>query len=308
MHSKFVVTGGAGFIGSHLVDALVASGHHVVVIDNLSSGSLSNLKNSAIDFHNLDVTDDPQKIAAIIEGSECVFHLAAKTSVQESLDDPQAYSKVNVIGTASILEACRLASVKKFVFSSTSAIYGNTAIFPTLESVKPDPISPYALSKLVGEKYCNLYTSVYGISTAVLRYFNVYGDRVNAKGSYRSVIPIFLEKHSNGEPLPITNDGRQTRDFIHVHDVVAANISAMQKLHPDSPVRFTVNIGSGESVSVNEIANLFNSKMVNVGFRLEPKMSLASIDRAQSILGWKPQVKLIDWLKDRIESQTQTFH
>lgn len=295
MNRKVTVIGGAGFIGSHLVKALVEQGFRVTVIDNLSSGKKSNIKNLAIDLRVYDITGDPKKIAAIIKGSECVFHLAALTSVQESLESPTLYNSVNVTGTANVLEACRIAEVDQLVFSSSSSVYGNTTIFPTNESSTLDPISPYALTKQIGERYCQLYSSVFGIKTTCLRYFNVYGENSNPNSSYKSVIPIFIEKSKAGEPLPIVNDGEQRRDFIHVSDVVSANIAAID---PNKYHRI-INIGSGENISVNEIAKIIGGKTINVGFRLEPKISLSDITAAKSYFNWEPAVKLEDWLKDQ---------
>jgi UDP-glucose 4-epimerase len=295
MNPKVTVIGGAGFIGSHLVELLLAEGYQVTVIDNLSSGKKSNLKNLKIDLRVYDITDDPQMIASMIKGSECVFHLAALTSVQGSLERPTAYNLVNVIGTANVLEACRLADVKRFVFSSTSAVYGNTESFPTKETVTPEPMSTYALTKLIGEQYCKMYSELYGIHTTCLRYFNVYGDRTNLTSSYRSVIPIFLENSKAGKPLPFTNDGGQSRDFVHVTDVANANLAAIgQKRYHD-----IINIGSGKSVTVNELMEVIGGECKSIGARLEPRMSLANIARAEAALNWKPSINLLDWIKDQ---------
>ena len=292
MTQKVTVTGGAGFIGSHLVDLLLQEGYAVTVIDDLSSGKSKNLPKDKVDLRVYDIADDPKKIATIIKGSECVFHLAALTSVQGSLEDPKPYNQVNITGTVNMLEACRIAEVKKFVFSSSSSVYGNTLITPTSEQVEPDPISPYALSKQIGEQYCKLYSHNYGIVTTCLRYFNVFGERTNPKSSYRSVIPIFLENSKLGKKLPIVNDGNQTRDFIHVKDVARANFLAMSSKFLHS----VINIGSGKSLSVNQIASMLGGETESIGFRLEPKASLANIDRADSILSWKPEVDFETWI------------
>lgn len=296
MLRKVTVIGGAGFIGSHLVELLINEGFFPTVIDNFSTGKKSNLPPSGIDIRDYDITEDPKMIAAMIKGSECVFHLAALTSVQESLDHPERYTKVNVMGTANVLEACKIAGVKKVVFSSTSAIYGNTQIFPTSETQSPDPISAYALSKLVGETYAKYYSETTDVTTTCLRYFNVFGERTNPKSSYRSVIPIFLEQFAGGKPLTITNDGRQLRDFIYVKDVALANLKAMNHTK-----RFNIiNIGSGKTWSVNQIADMISQRRENIGFRLEPKVSLANVDRAQSVLDWKATTDLESWIKDQI--------
>jgi UDP-glucose 4-epimerase len=296
MLRKVTVIGGAGFIGSHLIELLISEGFFPTVIDNFSTGKKSNLPLAGIDIRDYDIAEDPKMIASMIKGSECVFHLAALTSVQESLDHPDRYTKVNVVGTANVLEACRIAGVKKLVFSSTSAIYGNTATFPTDETQQPDPISAYALSKLVGETYAKYYAETTEIAVTCLRYFNVFGERTNSKSSYRSVIPIFLEQFKNGKPLTITNDGRQQRDFIYVKDVALANLKAMNPIR-----RFSIiNIGSGKTWSVNQIADMISQRRENIGFRLEPKVSLADVTKAQSILGWTASTDLESWIKDQI--------
>jgi UDP-glucose 4-epimerase len=296
MLRKVTVIGGAGFIGSHLVELLISEGFFPTVIDNFSTGKKSNLPSTGIDIRDYDITEDPQRIAEMIKGSECVFHLAALTSVQESLDHPDRYTKVNVMGTANVLEACRLAGVKRVVFSSTSAIYGNTSTFPTSETQSPDPISAYALSKLVGETYAKYYAETTDVTSICLRYFNVFGERTNPKSSYRSVIPIFLEQFKNDKPLTITNDGLQQRDFIYVKDVALANLKAMSRTK-----RFDViNVGSGKTWSVNQIADMISISRENIGFRLEPKISLADVSRAQSVLDWKATTDLEAWIKDQI--------
>ena len=296
MLRKVTVIGGAGFIGSHLVELLIETGFFPVVIDNFSTGKRSNLPPSGVDIRDYDITEDPKRLAGIIKGSECVFHLAALTSVQESLDHPDRYTNVNVVGTANVLEACKIAGVKKLVFSSTSAIYGNTATFPTAETQQPDPISAYALSKLVGETYAKYYAETTDVTVICLRYFNVFGERTNPKSSYRSVIPIFLEQFKNEKPLTITNDGLQQRDFIYVKDVALANLKAMNHTR-----RFSIiNIGSGKTWSVNQIADMISKRRENIGFRLEPKISLADVTKAQSILGWTAATDLEAWIKDQI--------
>ena len=293
---KAVVTGGAGFIGSHVVDELLSKNYEVLVLDNMSTGNLDNISSDKVEVYRADVTGSPQSIAALIKGAECVFHLAAKTSVQESLDEPTPYFLTNSIGTANVLEACRLAEVKKFIYSSTSAVYGNTDQFPTSEETRLAPISPYALSKLMGEQHCQFYSEVYGVSTLCLRYFNVYGTRMNQKSSYRSVIPIFIDQFSKGEPLTITNDGAQARDFVHVEDVARANVAAMRLTGSGQPI----NIGTGVAISVNSIARMIGGKTQNIGFRLEPKISLASIDRAKRFLDWEPHFDAETWIRGQI--------
>lgn len=301
MNNKVTVIGGAGFIGSHLVESLIGLGFKVTVIDDLSTGSRKNLRGLPVDLRVIDIVEGSARIAELIKGSSHVFHLAARTSVQESLEDPTPYHLVNYLGTANVLEACRLSGVDRLIFSSTSAIYGNTDVFPTKESVQPDPISVYALSKLSGEKLCKYYSDVYGIHTTCLRYFNVYGNRTNPNSSYKSVLPIFIEQTLSGKPLTYTNDGGQSRDFIHVSDVVSANLAVMdQRKYHD-----VFNIGSGESVSVLEIMEALGGSRQNIGARLEPRMSQASINKARKVLEWEPRVRVIDWLTDQIVLRKQ---
>lgn len=297
MNTKVTVIGGAGFIGSHLVSALSSKGFEVTVLDNFSTGTLSNIGKYPVKIIDLDILEGPKAIAKHLAGSSCVFHLAALTSVQESLDDPIKYTNVNVLGTANVLEACKLAKVPKLVFSSTSAVYGNTSVFPTSELIKPDPISTYALTKLVGENYCKYYSEISELSVTCLRYFNVYGSRTNPKSSYRSVIPIFIEQAKAGKPLTYTNDGLQSRDFIHVSDVVKANLAAAER----RPKYEVFNIGSGESISIRQIMDHIGGKTQYVGGRLEPRISLADITKATDLMKWSPSVKVLDWIKGQIE-------
>lgn len=297
MNTKVTVIGGAGFIGSHLVEALFAKGFEVTVIDNFSTGSLHNLSRVPVNIVDLDIVDGHYELVKHIAGSSCVFHLAALTSVQESLETPYPYTQVNVIGTANVLEACKIARVERLVFSSTSAVYGNTAVFPTSEKVKPDPLSTYALTKLVGEQYCQYYSEIVPtLSTVCLRYFNVYGDRTNPKSSYKSVLPVFIEQAKSNRPLTFTNDGGQSRDFVHVSDVVQANIAAMSINTHHS----VINIGSGETITVNRIMQEIGGPRQYIGSRLEPRISLADTTKAEAVLKWSPKVKVLDWIKDQI--------
>lgn len=297
MNTKVTVIGGAGFIGSHLVEELVSLGFEVTVIDNFSTGNVFNLEKVKVKIVSLDILDGPHSLVKHLAGSSWVFHLAALTSVQESIENPYFYTQVNVVGTANVLEACKTARVEKLIFSSTSAVYGNTTVFPTSEKVKPDPLSTYALTKLVGEQYCKYYSEVTPtLSTVCLRYFNVYGDRTNPKSSYRSVLPIFIDQAKAGKPLTYTNDGGQARDFIHVSDVVKANIAAMNiRSHHE-----VLNIGSGEMISINQIMDHIGGTRQYIGGRLEPRISHADTTRAQSILSWAPRVNLLNWIKDQI--------
>lgn len=297
MQSKVIVIGGAGFIGSHLVSLLLANNYQVIVIDDLSTGSLDNLKNDLantnLSCYRFDITKSPNALASLIEGASHVFHLAAKTSVEESLGNPVEYYNSNLIGTAVVLEAMKIANVNHLIFSSTSAVYGDTQTFPTHEFCEPRPMSPYALSKLMSEKLCEHYTT---ISTVCLRYFNVYGDRPNLTGSYKPVMSVFLEKARAGEPLPIINGGSQSRDFVAVEDVARANFAAMQ-IKTGHKI---FNVGTGFDLSVKEIADKISTNQIDAGVRIEPARSLADISKIEIELGWKPLLKFDEWIIPRI--------
>ncbi|MCX6800408.1 MAG: NAD-dependent epimerase/dehydratase family protein, partial [Candidatus Falkowbacteria bacterium] len=210
--SKCLVTGGAGFIGSTLVDELIKKGHQAIVIDNLSTGKKDNLNKDA-KFIEADIRDF-EKILPYFKGVDFVFHLAALVSVQTSIDNPLHNNAVNLSGTLNVLEAARLSKVKKLVFSSSAAIYGDTETYPTKETDESKPVSPYAVQKLAGEKYCELYSKIFNLPTVNLRYFNIFGDRMALNGGYALVLGIFANQKLNKEVLTITSDGEQRRDFI----------------------------------------------------------------------------------------------
>lgn len=282
---KVIVTGGAGFIGSHLVNELVKQGIKVTVLDNLSTGKKQNI-NPKAEFIECDIFKNTYgDLDFLLNGADTVFHLAAKTAVQESIEKPSLYNNVNVVGTLNLLEAAAAMKVKRFVFSSSSSVYGD-AKSPTSETHPLNPISPYALSKLIGEQYCKLYSNIYDIDTVCLRYFNVYGDRMNNEG-YKLVFPIFKEQMLNNKPLTINNDGKQRRDFIYVDDVVKANILAATDTDPLNGEVF--NIGSGKNHSVNEIADMFGGKKQYGNKVIEPFETLANNTKAQERLGWEAQ-------------------
>ena len=282
---KVIITGGAGFIGSHLVNELVKQGVEVTILDNLSTGKKENI-NPKAEFIECDIFKDTYgDLIFLLNGADTVFHLAAKTAVQESIEKPSLYNNVNVVGTLNLLEAAAAMKVKRFVFSSSSSVYGD-AKSPTSETHPLNPISPYALSKLIGEQYCKLYSNIYDIDTVCLRYFNVYGDRMNNEG-YKLVFPIFKEQMLNNKPLTINNDGKQRRDFIYVDDVVKANILAATDTDPLNGEVF--NIGSGKNHSVNEIADMFGGKKQYGNKVIEPFETLANNTKAQERLGWEAQ-------------------
>lgn len=289
---KIIVTGGAGFIGSNLVDKLIEKGHDVIVIDNLSTGKKENL-NSKCTLKEIDLTTvSNEELDEIMSNTHYVFHLAAKARVQPSIANPIEFNEHNVSATLKLLDSARRAkTVKRVIFSSSSSVYGN-GLIPFEESAPTNPISPYALQKLIGEQYCKLYSKVYNLDTVCLRYFNVYGNRQPVQGAYCTILGIFTRQHLSKEPLTITNDGEQKRDFTHVSDVVDANIRAMESTLNIPFNGQCFNIGYGKSISINEIASYFGGEKKYIGDVLEPKETLADNFKARIHLGWEPKVAI----------------
>ncbi|UTE75468.1 NAD-dependent epimerase/dehydratase family protein [Rossellomorea sp. KS-H15a] len=295
---KSFVTGGAGFIGSHLVEALVRIGHCVHVIDNLNSGKKEHIHKSAI-FHNIDVRSVEAKNLVISEKPDYLFHLAAQADVSKSTNFPCEDLDINVNGTINLLEACKISPVKNFIFSSTSAVYGNTEEAIISENHSTKPISFYGLSKLTAESYITLYHKFFNIPYTILRYGNVYGPRQNAKGE-GGVIPSFLKCLKEGSELNIYGDGLQTRDYIHVRDIVESNICAATK-----EITTTLQISTGKSTSLLElikILELIHSKNVPVRFVLERpgdiKHSCLANNKAKNLLNWSPTISLGKGIED----------
>ena len=283
---KVIVTGGAGFIGSNLVDALVEANYEVHVIDNLSAGKKENVNPKAI-FHQADVRN-LEEIKPLFKNIDGVFHLAAIPEVQYSIEHPIETAEVNVNGTTNVLIAASEAKVKRIVYSASGgSVYGDQKKFPADESMLPIPKSPYALQKYMGEHLCRLWNEIHGMEAVSLRYFNVYGPRARDNGAYALVISLFLKMKREGKVMKITGDGSQTRDFVHVRDVVRANILAMESDRVGKGE--VVNIGSGVERSVLEIAKLLGGEYEFIPARIEPKRSLADITRAKFLLNWEPQ-------------------
>ena len=289
---RALVTGGAGFIGSNLVDRLIEEGHEVVVVDNLSSGNILNI-NSKARFFKQDICEPLSE--KIMEGVEVVFHVAAVARVQLSIMNPYVYHDVNVNGTVNLLEACRAFGVKRIVYSSSSSVYGDTDTFPTPEGTPLNPMSPYALNKLVCEQYLKLYSDLYGIESISLRYFNVYGERQLLNGPYACAIGIFINQRMNEIPMTIRGDGKQRRDFTYVGDVVDANVKAATSKYTWKGSTF--NIGNGDNRSVNQIAKMIGGDVMYVDPVTEPKETLADNSKALFHLDWKPTIKVEDWIK-----------
>ncbi len=291
---KAVVTGGAGFIGSHLVDALIDRGFEVNVIDDLSGGKKENLNPKAI-FHKLDIRD-LESIRSIFVGAKYVFHLAARPRVQYSIENPVETNEVNAGGTLNVLVASKDAGVERFVYSASSSVYGDQPVMPLKEEMSASPKSPYGLQKYVGELYCQLWSSVYGLQTVSLRYFNVYGTRASLEGAYALVIARFLKQRQEGKPMTITGDGTQTRDFTHVNDVVRANLLAVESQKVGQGE--VLNIGSGRNFSINKIAEFIGGPTEYIPPRLEPHDTLADNSRAFELLGWSPEVKMEEAIEE----------
>lgn len=291
---KAVVVGGAGFIGSNLTDALIKKGYEVAVVDDLSGGKKENV-NPKAKFYRMSILDGG-KLKKVFQGADYVFHLAALPRVQYSIEHPKKTNEVNVEGMLNVLIASHEAGVKKVVYSASSSAYGDQKIMPLREDMAASPKSPYGLQKYVGELYCRLWSSVYGLPTVSLRYFNVYGPRLNPDGAYALVIGKFLKQRKDGKAITITGDGKQTRDFTHVYDVVRANILAAESSAVGKGE--VMNIGAGRNFSINKVAELIGGPVEYLPARLEPHDTLADNSLAKKLIGWKPEVQLEDGIAE----------
>lgn len=294
---RAVVVGGAGFIGSHLTDALLEQGWGVEVIDDLSGGDIERVNKDA-KFHKLDMRDY-DAIAPIVKGADTVFHLAALPRVQYSIDFPQITNDVNVGGMLNVLQAAKEGGVKRFVYSGSSSAYGDHEELPLHEGLPAIPVSPYALQKYVGEEYARIFASLHGMETVTLRYFNVYGSRMDPDGAYALVIGKFLKLRKAGLPLPITGTGEQTRDFTHIRDVVRANILAAES--PNVGKGEAINIGAGRNISVNALAKMIGGDIEYIPARQETFHSQADNRKAAKLLGWKPTVTIEEGIAELCE-------
>ena len=292
---KYVVTGGAGFIGSNLVDSLIEKNNEVHIIDNFLSGKIQNCHSNAI-IHELDIADEKNlnAIRNIFVGANTIFHCAAVARVQPSIQNPIHYEKNNTIGVVNSLKAAVDSKVKRFIYSASSSAYGPTEKLPSIESDPVNPISPYAAQKYYGEVVCKMFSEVYGLETVSLRYFNVYGEKQNLGGAYATVVGIFLDQLQHDKPLTINGDGKQRRDFTYVGDVVNANIlaSTSKKVGRGE----VINIGSGTNISINEVANMIGDKFKFKKALKEPFANLASIEKAKKLLDWEPKMNLNSWI------------
>lgn len=302
----YLVTGGAGFIGSHIAEALVKRGDRVRVLDNLMTGKRENLAHltGKIEFIEADIRDYAATRQAM-EGVQVVFHEAAIPSVPRSVADPQLSHDVNVNGTFNVLMAARDAGVKRLVFAASSSAYGDTEVLPKTETMMPNPLSPYAAAKLVGELYCQTFTRVYNLETVALRYFNVFGPRQDPTSPYSGVISKFVTSLLNNQAPTIFGDGEQSRDFTYIANVVDANLRAAEAPEANGQV---MNLGIGQRITLNQ---LFEELQKIIGTNLHPdykdtragdvRHSLADIARAETLLGYRPLVGLAEGLKHTVD-------
>ena len=289
---EVIVTGGAGFIGSNLVDKLIDKGIKVHIFDNLSTGFKKNI-NPKAKFYILDVSKLYPADFSKFKGVDTIFHLAALARVQPSIDNPLPYHDANVTGMLKMLKLAKNLNIPKFVFSSSSSVYGDAEV-PTDEYHELNPISPYALHKLIGEQYCKLFSTLYNIDTVCLRYFNVYGNRMSLDGAYRLAIPIFATQIKEGIPCTINNDGEQKRDYTYVEDVIDANILAATSTRKFGGEVY--NVGNGNNVSVNQLVDMMGGEKSYGNKVIEPFETLAQTDKLRSHLGWKPTGDLKKWI------------
>ena len=291
-----IVTGGAGFIGSHIVEKLKRLDHMVVVVDNeYSDNDNFHWRKDTLNV-NIDITDY-KALKKACTGADYIFHLAAEARIGPAIENPVNALNINTIGTCNVLQCAREVGAKKVLYSSTSSGYGlNEA--PNVETQPDDCLNPYSVSKIAGEKLCKMYTDLYGLNTIIFRYFNVFGERAPRKGQYAPVTGIFLRQKAAGEPLTIVGDGEQRRDYIYVKDVANANVMAAISNPDDDAYGQVYNVGSGKNYSVNEIASFISDDTINIPPRVgEARNSLANIDKIQKTFAWKPEVDVEQWIK-----------
>ena len=293
---KSIITGGAGFIGSNLVDRLVKEGHQVTVIDNFISGNKENLSHQSkriVKIINLDIVQD-KKLNKYFYNVDYVFHLAGLAEIIPSIKNPKNYFINNVLGTLNVLEACKNKKIKKFVYAASSSCYGNPKKFPTSEDEKVDIKNPYAMTKFLGEELVMKYATIFGMPNVSFRFFNVYGPRLNTSGQYGAVFSNFLKQKKNKKPLTIVGNGNQTRDFIYVEDLIDAFLQILK----NKKVNEIYNLGSGKETSINKIAQIFGGKKIFVPKRPgEPKRSLANISKIRKDINWTPKISIEEGIK-----------
>jgi UDP-glucose 4-epimerase len=307
---KFLITGGAGFIGSNIVERLVQSGETVRVFDNFATGKRDNLDPFLRSIELIE--GDLRSFHAVreaVDGMEVVIHLGALPSVPRSVKDPLTTNEVNVVGTLNVLDAARDAGVRRVVFASSSSVYGENHELPKHEGMVPDPVSPYAVSKLAGEKYCSVFSRVYGLSTVGLRYFNVFGPRQDPASQYSAVIPKFITAIQRGESPTVYGDGKQSRDFTYVANVVDANLQASTA---DCPTGTVVNIACQERTTLLELIERINALLGRSAVPVfapprvgEVRDSFASIEAARRLIGYQAAVPFAEGLRRTVEWYTR---
>jgi len=307
MRHRYLITGGAGFIGSHIVRQLVGEGESVRVVDNLSTGQSIRLKDvrDTVEFVKGDLVDE-RVSDEVVRGVDFVLHQAAVPSVQRSVCDPTGTNRSNVTATLNLLESCRKAGVRRFIYAASSSAYGDTEVLPKTEGMPPNPLSPYALQKFVGERYCKLYYDLYGLETVSLRYFNVFGPDQDPHSEYSAVIPKFVTKLLANEPITVYGDGEQSRDFTYVGNVVEANLLALRAFEVSGNV---CNIGCGEHITLNKLIRLLEEILgvkSNVNYAApkpgDVRHSLADITRARRLLGYEPKVMVKEGLSRTVQA------
>ena len=299
MKSRCLVTGAAGFIGSHMVDTLIKEGHEVIALDNTCANNEKFYWNSQADNHKLSILDF-EKLQPLFRGIDFVFHLAAESRITNAIESPKNTYEVNVIGTQNILQASLDHQIKRVVFSSTSAIYGLSSP-PNKETMQEDCLNPYSISKFAAEKICKFFTNAYSLPVSILRYFNVFGERAPSNGPYAPVTSIFLKQHLQKKPLTVVGDGQNKRDFIHVQDVVQANLqfcfSKQKEIYND-----IFNVGSASNISILELAQIISDQIDFLPPRIgEAKTTLADIDKIKNTIDWKPTLSIEDYLQMAIQ-------
>lgn len=295
---RCLVTGGAGFIGSNCVDRLKELGHDVVVVDNECATENDNFYwRDDTENHKTNILDYDE-LAPLFEGVDHVFHFAAESRIQPSIIDPRYAINVNVTGTTNVCQAAREANVKRVMYSGTSASYGLINEPPLREDMPTDCLNPYSVGKVGGEEVCKMYTRLFGLETVRFRYFNVYGERSPTKGQYAPVVGLFFQQKMKQDPMTIVGDGTRRRDYIHVSDIVEANIMAATCMDPRC-VGELFNLGNGKNYSVLDLVKMIGGPFVHVDDREgEAEITLADNSKARDILGWDPVVRLEQWIND----------
>jgi UDP-glucose 4-epimerase len=293
---KCLVTGGAGFIGGHLVDRLLKAGHDVVVVDDESSTANKDFYwREDCENHKVDICDF-DSLSPLFNGVELVFHLAARSRIQICVEDPSDAVKNNSLGTCNVLQAARLNGCKRVMFAGTSSCYGLKNPIPLKEDMPNDCLNPYSVSKSNCEELCKMYTDLFGLETVLFRFFNVYGDRQPVAGDYAPVVGLFFRQKAAGEAMTVVGDGLQTRDYTHVKDIVEALFLAGESSNKDI-IKEMFNLGTGTNHSVMDLVNLTGGDHVHIPARLgEARETLADNSKAKAMLGWDPNRKLEDWI------------